>query len=136
MEIAPSPITFCSKEHQKIYREWFDIADSGSSSSLKRGVLLGISLNFNIIDYFVYRWRWPYHWKRCYKVLSSFKTFSARTQAGFNFRTLLLLNLFFFPYFACSWLFYLSKIISILQNIRLFRNFLLLFVRFFVFPLI
>lgn len=96
MEIAPSPITFCSKEHQKIYREWFDIADSGSSSSLKRGVLLGISLNFNIIDYFVYRWRWPYHWKRCYKVLSSFKTFSARTQAGFNFRTLLLLNLFFF----------------------------------------
>lgn len=28
MEIAPSPITFCSKEHQKIYREWFDIADS------------------------------------------------------------------------------------------------------------
>lgn len=28
MEIAPSPITFCPKEHQKIYREWFDIADS------------------------------------------------------------------------------------------------------------
>lgn len=28
MEIAPSTITFCSKEHQKIYCEWFDIADS------------------------------------------------------------------------------------------------------------
>ncbi|KAJ4704005.1 EH domain-containing protein 1-like [Melia azedarach] len=28
MEIAPQPITFCSKEHQKIYREWFDVADS------------------------------------------------------------------------------------------------------------
>ncbi|KAH7569398.1 hypothetical protein JRO89_XS06G0154800 [Xanthoceras sorbifolium] len=28
MEIPPAPISSCSKEHQRIYKEWFDIADS------------------------------------------------------------------------------------------------------------
>lgn len=30
MEIASSPISSCSKEHQLIYQEWFNYADSGT----------------------------------------------------------------------------------------------------------
>lgn len=32
MEIGSGPIASCSKEHQKIYQEWFNFADSGTFS--------------------------------------------------------------------------------------------------------
>lgn len=29
MEIVTGPISSCSKEHQKVYQQWFSVADSG-----------------------------------------------------------------------------------------------------------
>lgn len=34
MEFDTSPINRCSKEHEKIYQQWFNFADSGKKDGL------------------------------------------------------------------------------------------------------
>ncbi|KAL8528866.1 hypothetical protein ACS0TY_006364 [Phlomoides rotata] len=44
MEICSAPISRCSKEHQKIYQEWFSIADSVLWNQMEMGVLVEVML--------------------------------------------------------------------------------------------
>ena len=89
MEIGQYPVSSCSKEHQKIYQEWFALADSGPIHPLlcsppipNPPLLLLLAWVVVCSNRRCCRWGWPHHGPRRHQVLRHVQALPPRPQAG------------------------------------------------------
>ena len=93
MEIGQYPVSSCSKEHQKIYQEWFALADSGPIHPLlcsppipNPPLLLLLAWVVVCSNRRCCRWGWPHHGPRRHQVLRHVQALPPRPQAGAAYR--------------------------------------------------